>query len=350
MPLAAAHDYPLWINVCIFLAAAAAVWAAGTKLTVYLDGIAGRTGVDTAFAGMLLLGGITSLPEVANCITSGLIGNPALAVNNLLGSAAINIVLLAIGDAVVGREALTSMAARPSTLMLAASCMIVLTLVAASIATGDMALAGIGAWSLALFVVSVGAFWLCSGYDRRSPWGLKKDEPERAGERPTKDIVRYSERSLASLIVSAAVAGAIIFGAGYALAQIGDALAVQTALGTGMVGFALIGFSTSTPELSTVVAALRIRRPEMAIGNILGTNFINLALILLVDGVARGEPVIDRLGAFEIVSALLGATLIGIFMIGMLERRDPTILRMGYDSAAILMLFVGGLALLGSLS
>src|SRR3546814_15527051 len=96
MPLANAATYPLWINILIFFLAAGVIWMTGGRLTRALDAIAQGTGLEHVFVGMLLLGGITSLPELANVVTASSIGNPALAVNNLLGSSAINILLLAI--------------------------------------------------------------------------------------------------------------------------------------------------------------------------------------------------------------------------------------------------------------
>src|SRR5690606_11330994 len=99
-------------------------------------------------------------------------------------------------------------------------------------------------------------------------------------------------------------------------------------------------------ELSTISAALRMRRPGMAIGEVLGTNFVNLSLILLADAVYAGKPVLDVLGRFEVVSALLGALLTGIYLIGLLEHRNPVVLRMGYDSLAVLLVFCAGVALL----
>ena len=116
-----------------------------------------------------------------------------------------------------------------------------------------------------------------------------------------------------------------------------------------MVGFALIGTATSLPELVTIVIALRLGRPEMAFGQVLGTNFVNLALIPLADAVYRGEPVLNTLGKFETVSSLLGATLIGVFMVGLLEHRDRTIFKMGVDSAVVIALFAAGAALLTQL-
>lgn len=346
VPLSTAHEYPLWVNALIFLAAAVFVWTSGTRLTRYLDAIAVKTGLGQAFVGMLLLGGITSLPEIANSITSSWIGNPALAVNNLLGSASINLLLLAIVDAFIGRDALTSVVAQPSTLMQAALCMLVLTLVGVAITSGDVLIFGVGAWGLVLCAVSIAAFWLSATYDRVAPWTLKdaaRVDRESQDQSPEDAL---SKSSVGLLTLKTALAGSVIFVAGYALAQTGDALAVQTGLGTGLVGFVLIGMATSLPELSSITAAIRMHRYEMAIGEILGTNFVNVSLILLNDSVYTGGPVINELGAFETISALLGATLTGIFLVGLLERRDSTVMRMGYDSLAVILLFTGGVGLL----
>jgi cation:H+ antiporter len=340
MPLANAQEYPLWINAVAFLVAATLVWSAGTRLTHYVDGIAYHTGWGQAFTGMLLLGGITSLPEVANVITSSLTGNPRLGVNNVLGSAAINVLLLAVADAFIGREAVTSVVVKPSTLLMGILCMLVLMTIAAVVVTGDLLIFGVGIGAIVLCLMSIISFWATKGYDERTPWIIKghKEQRENKDDRP--------EAPLAALVFKTIVAGAVIFAAGYTLSQTGDALAEQTGIGAGMVGFALIGVSTSTPELSSIVTAIRIRRYEMAFGQVLGTNFINLSLILVADICFSGGPVINELGRFEILSALLGAMLTGIFMVGLLEHRNPRVMRMGYDSLAVILLFGCGLGLL----
>lgn len=94
-------------NLAAFAAAAAVVWFAGARIARYADAIAEKTGIGRAVLGMLLLGGITSLPELAVASTASLAGHPALSVNDLLGSAAINVVIIALADAVIGRDAIT---------------------------------------------------------------------------------------------------------------------------------------------------------------------------------------------------------------------------------------------------
>ncbi len=346
MPLSNAVSYPLWVNALLFVLSGVGIWFAGGRLTRNLDAIAVKTDMDHAFAGMLLLGGITSLPEVANVTTASAIGNPALAINNLLGSAAINILLLAVVDAFIGRNAVTSIVARPSTMMMATLGVLLLTMIAALIVIGDVALLGVGPGSIAIGVAAVFFFWLAAGHDARSPWSVDQDGD---GEPDAPEAETDTEASLTRLWTIVALDGAIIFAAGYVLSNVGDAIATQTGVTSALVGFGLIGTATSLPELVTIATALRIGRPEMAFGQVLGTNFVNLSLVPLADVVYRGGPVLNELGRFEIVSALLGAILIGVFMVGLLEHRDRTIFRMGVDSAVVILLFAAGFGLLATL-
>ncbi len=352
MPLVHASSYPLWVNLTIFFIAAVFVWLAGTRLSRYLGRISEITGIEQAIVGMLMLGVLTSLPEIANVATSSYFGNPALAANNLLGSAAINLVLLAIADAIFGRDALTSIVAQPAILLQSTLCMLVLAVVAAAIVTGDVLIFGVGAWSTGVFLLSLGAFWMSTGYGRRSQWTLhnhKKPAASSSSSSSSSSKKKNDKKELSSLLLRIGIAAAVILVAGYSLSQTGDALAEQTGLGTGLVGFLLIGFATSLPELSSITTSIRMRRHEMAIGEVLGTNFVNVSLLLLADAVYTEGPVINELGRFETISALLGAILTGTLLVGLLERRNPVVLRIGYDTLAILVLFLSGVGLLFTL-
>lgn len=344
MPLANALDYPVWANGLIFVTAAAIIWVAGSRLVRLIDGIARKTGLGQAFAGMLLLGIINCLPEIANVSSASWAGNPTLAVNNLLGSAAINIVLLAVMDGVFGREALTSFVAKPTTLLQATLSILVLSVLVMAIAVGDLPVLGVGAASLTVFTASIGAFWLASHYEQRSTWTTKAGEGS-SGASDEGDS-QGTQDGLSLVIGKTLGVAAVIFAAGYCLSQTGDALAEQTGLGSGLVGFVFMGIATSMPELSTITTALRMRKYEMAIGEVLGTNLVNISLVLLADAVYSGGPVINEIGRFESVSALLGIVVTAILLIGLLERRNATFLRMGYDSFAILVSFGLGLVLL----
>ena len=52
---------------------------------------------------------------------------------------------------------------------------------------------------------------------------------------------------------------------------------------------------------------------------------------------------------FKSAAALLGAVLTGTLLVGLLERRNPVVLRIGYDTLAILVLFLSGVGRLFTL-
>lgn len=334
------------ISLAIFAAAAVVVWQAGTRLAGYADRFATATGLGGALVGLLLLGGITSLPEIATSATAARSGAGALAANNLIGGVAMQLMVLAVVDALVGRDALTSIVPRADVLAYGAMNIALLMLVAAPVAAGDLEIAGTGLGVGPVLVA--GGYLVCLAAARRlgqaeawTPSDARPghDDPE-AEPQPARD--RESAGRLGLLI--AAVSVPIVVG-GYLLARSGEALAAQTGLGQSFVGATLVGGATSLPELSSAIGAVRLGRAQMAIGDVLGGNIFNLSLLLLVDAVYR-PPVLAELGAFSVVACCLGALLCAILIVGIVERRDRTILRLGYDSAAMIVVYLGGVAVL----
>lgn len=351
MPLPDFNNYPLWINFAVFAAAAVAVWIAGTRVSRYADAIAKITGIGHMAVGLVLLGGVTSLPEIAVALFSSLSGSPQMAVNNLLGGVAMQKAILAGADAIIGKEALTVVVSSPALLLQAALSILLLVLVAAVIVVRDMQVfgIGIGAWLiLASYVASV---WMLAATHGRTPWladgtDTRTQKEQRGQEEQGNAQGRQREDAgggLKPVLLKTALAALAILAAGFLLSQTGDAIAQKTGLGRSFVGAVLLAFSTSLPEVSTVVSAMRLRQYEMAISDILGTNLFNVMLIFLVDAVYPGGPVLNEAGRFSLFAALLGIVLTVIYLAGLIERRNRTIARMGYDSLATLVIYGVGL-------
>ena len=345
--------WPLWLDAAVFAASAAVVWFAGSRLAGYVDEISDRTGLGEAFAGMLLLGGITSLPEVAVSTTASLTGEAVLAVNNVLGSVAAQVAVLALADALIGRDALTSVVVRPTVLLQGALNVLLLAFVAMAVTAGDFAVGPVGLWSaflLAAYLLSLAAL---SGYEGRVTWTAETPEDagpdQAAGEGGGGREDEADDRPFSRLVAGTAACAALILAAGYLLSETGSAAAAKTGLGSAFFGATFVAVATSLPEISTMVAAVRLRRYEMALGDIFGTNLFNAALLFLIDALAPGPPVLGRVGAFSAFGALLGLVLTTIFMAGVIERRDRTVLRMGWDSLAAVVVYAAGVAVLFAL-
>ena len=341
---------PMAALLAIFAVAALIVWIAGTRLTHLVNAISDRTGLGKAFTGMLLLGGITSLPEVAAVSTSAAIGNAPLAVNNLLGTASVNLVLLAVADVIYGRSSLTWVAATPATLMQGVLSMLLGTIVAMLAAAGDMPIFGVGAGSAMLLIAAIAALLLSSSFERRHVWDVVDRDEALAAPAERRRQRREEDWPMAKLVTATVVAGSAILACGFALSLSADAIAGRTGLEAGMVGFLLVGLATSIPEISSMTAAIRLREYDMAVGDIFGTNLFNFSLIFLADLIYAGDPLLSVVGTFESVGALLAILLTGIFLVGLLDRRSAAILRMGYDSLAVFITFAAGVVVLATLS
>jgi cation:H+ antiporter len=148
------------------------------------------------------------------------------------------------------------------------------------------------------------------------------------------------------LLASFAGASAVVLAAGVVLAQAADALAAQSGLGASFVGVTLLATATSLPELSTTIAAVRLGAYSLAVSNIFGSNMLMVALVFLADLVYRPGPVLAAVDRSAVFAVAMGIVVTAVYLIGLIERRDRTILRMGLDSAVVLALYVGSLGVL----
>lgn len=71
----------------------------------------------------------------------------------------------------------------------------------------------------------------------------------------------------------------IVVRSGLVLAQAGDVVAEKTGLGRLFVGTIFLAIATSLPELVTNISAVRLGAPNLAAGNILGANMINIVVL-----------------------------------------------------------------------
>lgn len=338
------ESLPLALGAGIFAAAAVVVWIAGTRLSRLADAIARRTGIGQATLGILLLGGVTSLPEIAVAGSAAFAGNGPLAVNNLLGGFTMQVAILALADVLFRRGALTMAVPDPTVLLQGTLGILLMALVVAAIAVGDTAVLGAGIWSWGIFAVFLLALRLLSMAEGNLDWKVVGEPPSE--ELPDIEVPDYSTQGL--VLRTGAVALAI-FAAGWVLSSTAETLAEQTGLGQSFFGAVFVAIATSLPEVSTVVAAMRLKRYVMAVSDILGTNLFDIALVLVVDLAFVGPAVLGEMGDFSILAGILGILVTAIYMAGLLERRDPAIAGVGFDSLAVTVVYLGGLGLLFTL-
>lgn len=343
----------LGVNATIFTLAALTVWAAGTRLTRYADAVSNRTGLGQALIGALLLGGITSLPELATSSTAALGGSADLAVNNILGGVAMQLAVLALADAVVGERGLSTLAGASSLMLQGNGLMVVLALAAAGIISGSVVVLGVDLWTTALLVVVVLVLASIRNYEVEEKWRpVETEQEETPPELRSESIAdpqTFEGISNSRLATYTVLAGLTVVAGGFVVTVTGEALSVQTGIGASFTGAILLALATSLPEVSTTLEAVRLGRHRLAVSNIFGANLFDVGLLFVVDVLYRRGAALDAVGEFSLFAALLGILLAGVFVAGILYRRKFVVLRMGIDSAIVLVLYLGGAVILYTL-
>ena len=330
------------VSVPAFLAGAAIVWWAGVRLPRYVAALSDRTGWGQGLAGILVLGGITSLPELATGTSAAALGAPLLSLNDILGSASLNLLLLALADYAIGARPLTSVVARPITLVQGVLGMMMFGVLGLAIGVGESDLGWpVGLWATLIFAGVVTALLIADHSEKHPRWQVINPPPDELAE-------LHGEDALSDLRMWLTLVGlaAMILVGGILLANAGEAIARRSDFGFAPVGFLFVAAATSLPEASAITGAMRSQRYQLAVGEIFGSNLFNLAIIFAIDLVAPGAPVLTLAGTFEMSAAMLALLLTGIFVIGLIERRDRTLLRMGEDSIAVIVLYLAGTTLL----
>lgn len=142
------------------------------------------------------------------------------------------------------------------------------------------------------------------------------------------------------------VASAIVVIAASKLAEYGDVIAVRTRLGGLLVGTILLAGATSLPEMIASISAFRIGEPDLAAGNFLGSNMVNMFLLAVVDLLHFNTPVLRTHAISQTLTAALAGLLMAVATIFVLADIAITIGSVGIGSLLLIALYFGGLWLI----
>ena len=120
--------------------------------------------------------------------------------------------------------------------------------------------------------------------------------------------------------------GALVAGAEL-LVRGASRIALSLGLSPLVVGLTIVALGTSAPEMAVSVGAVTSGRPDIAIGNVVGSNILNILLVLGVSAVIAPLVVHSQLIRQE-VPIMIGATLLLVLMLidGSLGRVDGAVL------------------------
>ncbi|MFN2427242.1 MAG: sodium:calcium antiporter [Candidatus Binatia bacterium] len=350
------ESWSLTFNAFSFLVAAVVIWRAGTRLEFLADKISRRTGLGQAFTGMLLLAAATSLPEVATTVTAvASLGNANLAVHNLLGGVAMQTTILVFADATMRRHgSLTFFSPTFALLVQGVGVVLLLQIAIAGItAKGLPEFHSVSLWVVLLVFAYVGTTYLVyrdRGQPRWTPSRRDDVPPEVREKQEEAEDDGAETRDDESPWLAFAGMSLVVLAGGWWATRTAEVLAEQTGLGEAFLGATLLATATSLPEVSTTFAAVRNDRYTVAISNIFGSNAFDVMLLALADILHREGTILASTAGTEVFIAAIGSILTCLFVWGLIERENRIVLRIGWDSVAAVLVYVGGMTVLFFLS
>ena len=247
-----------------------------------------RLGIPALMVGMTIVAFGTSAPELLVSVRAVLQDAGGLALGNVVGSNIANILLVLGAPALISALAVTREVQRDFLMM-----------VAVTVLFTGLALTGvIGRWQA---LVLLGAFALFMADSIRRGRKARTDPDELEGADLSMSgtrIALFTGHGVVGLPLGASL---LVDGA----VDIAQVLGVSDL----MIGLTIVAVGTSLPELATTLMAAIRREGGVALGNIIGSNLFNLALILGVAGLFGAMPIPAQMVRLDLW-VMLGAALV----------------------------------------
>lgn len=255
----------LWIVVGVVLV----LWGAD-RLTEGAVSVAERLRVPQIVIGLTIVALGTSMPELCVSVVSALKGTPDLAVGNVVGSNIFNALLI------VGVAALVApMTILRSTVFKDVPCALVASVVLLMMCQNDWVITRLDGTILFVFFLVFMRLTIKGATSAQPAPQAAEEKEASAGKQPMKGWLAglWMVVGLAALI-----GGSNLFVGG--ATEVARALNVSDAV----IGLTIVAGGTSLPELATSVVAAKKGNSGIAIGNVLGSNVLNILFILGLTG------------------------------------------------------------------
>lgn len=320
--------------ILIFGASAALVWVAGSPLTRATDVLSNRWHLGEALGGLILLGIVTNLPELAITVSAAMSGNMTMAVGNLLGGIPMQLMVLVLLDRMArDPKPLSTLASNTSVQVESLFCIVLLAIVAMAPALtlphdplriGVPDALVVGSWVVALIIMS------------RLPKSASGSGAPIAHHKSRQIRTSYPVGLTFALASLATLAG------GIGLEAASDALSSRFGINGLLFGATVLAAATSLPELTTGLAAIREKEYDLSTSDIVGGNGV-LVVLLVIGSLIVGSSAFALVDQSAVMLSAIGIAMTAVLTGGLAIKTPRRFAGMGLDSWLMTAVFVAGL-------
>lgn len=243
--------------------------------------------------GMTVVAFGTSMPEFVVNVIASATGNPTIALTNVYGSNFINIlVILGISAIIFPIKSKPHTTKIDMPIAIVASCIFLLFNL-----TGGM----VSRWEGIVLLCMFAAFLLIQY--RSAKEDLVADIQEEPCEPRLKRWIALMFLGLCFLT-----------GGGQLVVRCAEKLALAMGISESIIGLTIVSLGTSLPELATSCVAAYKKNPDLALGNIIGSNIFNILMVIGLSSTILPLPVYDGV-AFDGILDIFAAILVLAFVV-----------------------------------
>ena len=317
------------LHIIGFIIVTVIIVITGSRLSKYGDLMADMLGWGKMFMGIILMASVTSMPELMSGISSvTILDAPDLAVGDIVGSCAFNILIISIMDMFYNHKKPLTTDAQTGHVIAASFGIMMLSLVAFAILMPSFfgTIVWAGGFSLLFLVLYFIAIRVVFLYDKKNNNHLEKSNNSHS-------------ISLKQVIFKFTFNAVILMGAAMLLPYFGKNIAEASGLEQSFFGTLFIAISTSLPEVVVSLAAIRIGTIDLAIGNIFGSNIFNIAILSLDDVLYTKGPIFLFTSPNHIIPVLGTIIITAIGIIGIVFKAEKK-WKLAIDTSLILVVYV----------
>lgn len=275
------------MNEILFLVFAFLTVFLSIRLSCYADKLSKTSLVSGALIGGIVLAGVTSLPEFVTCFSAIMVGNPTLAIGDVLGSNLFNIFMICFFDVVFIRKMIFAWTSKSHNLVLFILLVnyIVLYLFISKIIS--FSLFSIGIPSIVIIITYI-------IYIKSIP---KSNDSE----------VVINDSNDSHLIIKLVITAIFMVMSSVILTVIVNNLSViYPSFSSSFLGAIFLGITTSLPEVITFYTLITIGSYDLALSNIVGSNLFNLLVLAVGDLLVTGYSIYNFSDKDTLLIVILG--------------------------------------------
>ena len=298
------------LTILLLLAGFALIILGANYFTEGASALALRFGISEFIIGMTVVAIGTSMPELVVSLLSAIKGSSDMAIGNVVGSNMFNVLVILAASAIIRPIPLTRDNMRkdlPFLMLASVACLVVASDVFLSGAGEGVISRSEGLLLLGFFLVFM-AYTIFSG---------KQTGKISISEKKKRVLARRKHILVVILMIVGGCAG-LVFGADLFLDN-ATAIARSLGISEAVIAVTLVAAGTSMPELATSVVAAVKGNTDIALGNIVGSNIVNIFLVLGASATVKPLTMGDIIPGDMIVNIVVSLL---IFMCAFTFRKD----------------------------